>query len=598
MHRRRAVLVAAAALLVSSALATGVAEAAPQPPRPPRFQPCPDPFPVSDLIDGTRGTGLTVERGTRPDRFSATMVGVIDDGIAPDLDMILMEVDSPALQRAGGVWAGMSGSPVYARDGRLIGSVSYILGIPGTVAGITPAADMMQLLNRPGPAVEPAETVALPTALQEEVVDSGAATAAEAAAGMQRLPVPLGVSGVSQARLDQVAERLEEEVPGTRVYAAGAAPVGQPGSPSQIVPGGNFAAAISYGDITAAGIGTTTAVCQVGGNQFALAFGHPFLQLGATSMSVHPATALFIQPDNVFGPFKVANPGGVVGTLDQDRLAGIRGLLGPTPPAITLHSTITSVEDGTSRQGTTRVNLQQLLPNITFNHLLANLDRVADRIGGGTVGLRWVVTGTAGSQPFSVDVSNRYANPEDVSFLSGDDLLAALTAIDENRFQEATITGVELTGEISSTYTQYSLDEVQVLQPDGSYVPAPADEPVPVVAGSELGLRLVLVPYRNPGAVRNVDVSLAVPADAAGDVGSVQVTGGAGSPAGEPGSFDELIDQLNNQATNNSVTASLNLSSQPASPVASVREVVDQVVAGDSSFPVEVVAPAASGSGA
>ena len=53
------------------------------------------------------------------------MLGRITDGIAPGVDMILADVSSPALTRAGGVWAGMSGSPVYTADGRLIGSVSY-----------------------------------------------------------------------------------------------------------------------------------------------------------------------------------------------------------------------------------------------------------------------------------------------------------------------------------------------------------------------------------------------------------------------------------------------------------------------------------------
>lgn len=585
---RRAAVVAASAVMLSSVVSAGAAGGAPRP----RFQPCPEPFPVSDLAEGMRATGLTVERGTTPERFTATIVGVLDDGIAPDLDMILAEVDSPALQRAGGVWAGMSGSPVYARDGRLIGAVSYILGVPGTVAGITPAADMKELLDRPGPASEPAETVELSAALREEVVESGAATSAQAAAGMQRLPVPLAVSGLSQSRLDAVADRFQEELPGTRLQAASAAPAAPPGSPSAIVPGGNFAAAISYGDLTAAGIGTTTAVCTVGGEDLALAFGHPFEHLGATSLSVHPATALYVQPDTFFGPSKVANPGPVVGTLDQDRVAGIRGRLGSTPPAIDLTSTITSADDGTSRSGTTRVNVQQYLSLITFNHLVANFDRVADRLGGGTIELGWVITGTrASGEPFTVDVANRYAHPGDVSFLCCDDLLSALTVLDGNRFERVEITGVELTGSISSRYTQYTLDEVQVRQPDGSYVPAPAGAPIPVEAGSELGVRVVLVPHQDPAGVRSVDLTLDVPADAAGALGTVDVTGGAGVPTGTPRSFDQLVDQLNGQATNDAVTAALNLDTQPAAPVDSAREVVDQVVVGDGSFGVEVVEP-------
>src|SRR6187551_2522153 len=86
---------------------------------------CPASLPTAAAVDGLTGTGYTVERGTEPAPFKATVLGRITDGIAPGIDMIMAELDSPALTRSGGVWAGMSGSPVYASGGQLIGSVSY-----------------------------------------------------------------------------------------------------------------------------------------------------------------------------------------------------------------------------------------------------------------------------------------------------------------------------------------------------------------------------------------------------------------------------------------------------------------------------------------
>jgi hypothetical protein len=416
---------------------------------------------------------------------------------------------------------------------------------------------------------------------------------------MRRLPIPLGVSGINQAHLGKVAERLEKELPGTHVYAAAAAPVGAAASPADIFPGSNFAAAVSYGDLTAAGVGTTTAVCTVGTNDFALAFGHPFTFLGSTSLSVHPANAVFVQPDPVFSPFKVANPGGVVGTLDQDRQAGIRGLLGPVPPAIPVDSTVTSTDDGATRSGTTRVNMQQFVPEISAFHLLGQLDRVFDRIGGGTSQIRWVINGTrASGAPFSVDVTNMYANTFDVTFESIFDPLFQLADIDENRFDDAKITGVQFTGSVSSTFTQYSLDSVLVRRPDGTLVPPPTDRPLRVVAGSRLNLRVVLVPYRNIGPVRNVDLSVVVPADTAGGFGSVQVLGGPGFDSEDPAgaaSFDELLAQLRGLVPNNAVTASLHVTNFTPSGVIerrrSARQLVDKVVVGDSSFDIEVVQP-------
>src|SRR4051812_11933416 len=45
--------------------------------------PCPPVFPTAELTAGSVGSGLTVERGTVADAFTATYLGVIDDGIAP-----------------------------------------------------------------------------------------------------------------------------------------------------------------------------------------------------------------------------------------------------------------------------------------------------------------------------------------------------------------------------------------------------------------------------------------------------------------------------------------------------------------------------------
>jgi len=270
---------------------------------------------------------------------------------------------------------------VYAPDGRLIGAIAYGLSFTSSpIAGVTPAADMLALLARPSAAagLSPAEEVGIPSALRQQLVATGAASAAEVADGMQRLPLPLGISGVSRGHLDEVTNRLQKNAPETRVYAAGAAAIGAQAAPAEIFPGSNFAAAISSGDLTAVGIGTTTAVCD----DLALAFGHPFLFNGTSSMGVHTASAVYVQPDLIGAPFKVANPGGVVGFLDQDRLAGIRGRFDRVPPPLPIDSTVTSTDPGgASRTATTQVNLPDFLPDIAFAHLLNNLDRVADRIG-------------------------------------------------------------------------------------------------------------------------------------------------------------------------------------------------------------------------
>jgi hypothetical protein len=332
----------------------------------------------------------------------------------------------------------------------------------------------------------------------------------------------------------------------------------------------------------------------VGGNTYALAFGHPFAFLGATTASTHVADAVTIQPDPIFGPFKVANLGGIAGTTDQDRLAGIRSRMGPAPSAIPITSAITSVDDGSSRTGTTNVNVQQFIADGVFSHLLANVDRVADRIGGGSLDLHWTIRGTrASGAPFTVDVANRYADPTDVSFLSVFDPADQVFAIDNNEFEDAKITSVDVTGSVSSTVVQYTIDSVRIRKPTGGSVLLPPDQAIRAVAGSRLNLRVVLRPYRGIGPNKNVDVSIVIPPDTAGDSGEVDVVGGPEllfQP--QPTSFTQLLQQLNGVTPNNAVTATLSLEGRRSNyPGARSRVLADGVVLGDTTLDLDVISP-------
>ena len=138
MHLRRSILAAGftAALLTPTVIVPGSAGAVPV------ATDCPTALPTVEAVAGMVGTGYTVERGNTAEAFTANVLGRISNGVAPGIDMIMAELSSPALDRAGGVWAGMSGSPVYAEDGRLMGAVAYGLAWNSKIAGITPAESM------------------------------------------------------------------------------------------------------------------------------------------------------------------------------------------------------------------------------------------------------------------------------------------------------------------------------------------------------------------------------------------------------------------------------------------------------------------------
>src|SRR4051812_24128498 len=341
---------------------------------------CPAAAPLSAATRDAPVNGVTVSSGTDPEPFTGSVIGVLNDGIAPGLDLILATLDSPELERVGGIWAGMSGSPVYTQDGQLLGAVSYGLSVgPSRVAGITPAGEMYALLNE-GSTSAGANRGALTATMRNRVVARGTASAAQADSGMTRLPMPLAVSGLSPERRadSRVMNRLAPA--GTLPYAAASAPLASasttdPGA--TIIAGSNLAAGISYGDLSAIAVGTATAVC----GDKVVAFGHPFQFTGKAKESMHGADALYVQDDPAGTPYKLANPTGPIGTIVQDRLAGIVGTTAETPSTIGVTSSITA--ENRSRDGRTDVVDPDQLPSLAAFHLLANEDRVFDEVGGG-----------------------------------------------------------------------------------------------------------------------------------------------------------------------------------------------------------------------
>ncbi len=366
---------------------------------------CAVPFPVSELATGDPVDGLTVTSGTTPTGFTGTVLGVLQDGIAPDIDMIMVDLDMPEFARTGGVWQGMSGSPVYAQDGRLIGAVAYGLSWgPSPIAGITPYEAMDDYLT---PSTTLRGSVRLGKADARLVADRAGVTREQAARGFQELPMPLGVAGVSARRLAQ-AEKSGPKFLQKDTYLLGRAGVDAAG-PETIVAGGNLAASASYGDITYAGVGTATSVC----NGEVVGFGHPLFGLGDTTLGLHPADAIYIQPDSLGSPFKVANIGPVAGTITDDRSTGITGAFGAAPDATTVSSDV--VYGARSRLGTTDVTVADALPDVTFYELLANQDRVLDGNHKGTSVQGWTVRGSDDGSPFRLRFEDRFTS-SDLSF--------------------------------------------------------------------------------------------------------------------------------------------------------------------------------------
>ncbi|GAA1908491.1 hypothetical protein GCM10009737_06860 [Nocardioides lentus] len=475
-HRRRraASLIAVAALgLSGQAVAGGLGSPATAAPA----EDCASSVPVSEVTDGESVTGLTVTRGTTPVGFTGEVLGVLEDGIAPDVDMIMAELEMPEFARTGGIWQGMSGSPVYAADGRLIGAVAYGLSFGASpIAGITPYAEMDDLLA----AEAPAERIALRGDDAREVADRADITPAQASRGFTPLPLPLSVSGVAAGRLARVQadgpEFLQRAAAGGGTASAAAADA------DTIVAGGNLAASAAYGDVSFAGVGTATSVCE----GRVVGFGHPMAFLGTTTMGLHPASALFVQPESVGAPFKVANVAPPVGTITDDRTTGIAGAFGPVPRATDVTSTVTY--DGSSRTGGTDVFVEDFLPDIALYQTLVNQDRVVDGPARGSELLTWTVTGSEGDEPFELSYTDRWSG-RDLAFETAISL--AETAYSLRDIEGVSIDSFTTDADVDDDQRTHTLDAVQQRR-DGRWRTVTRKAPAVARAGGNVALRLVL----------------------------------------------------------------------------------------------------------
>src|SRR5688572_22071143 len=107
-------------------------------------------LPLSQVKEGMRGTARTVFKGTEPEEFNVEILGVVPGGIGPKQDLIVGRLSGGPADRTG-VFAGMSGSPVYV-DGKLVGAISYSFPFSKEpICGITPIEQMVSIFEKKAP---------------------------------------------------------------------------------------------------------------------------------------------------------------------------------------------------------------------------------------------------------------------------------------------------------------------------------------------------------------------------------------------------------------------------------------------------------------
>ncbi len=452
-------------------------------------------FPLDLVAPGLTGYGLTMGPGDRLERFEVRVVA-LQSGMGPaGSPLVLVETRGAFIDAAGGVAAGMSGSPVYldhAGERTLLGAIGYVFpDADGRLALVTPIEAMRTqtatLASPPPPGASPVAT-------------------------------PMLVAGLGARALAMLERTLHEAAshPLTLVQAGGAGSATGPSAPLE--PGSAIAIALVRGDVDIAAIGTVT---EVVGDEV-LALGHPFLGVGPSGWILSPASITAVVPNRRV-PFKLGTVGNeVLGAVLSDRPAGIGARLGAQPPLLPVTLTIDAGGERTVLRFEV-VTSEPLWPLLVAVATLEGLDRAWRRMSPGSARLAWELE-LAGGPPLRI--LEEVSHDGDVTLETARMAGAPLALLARNPFETPLPTGLQL------------LIEVDDQRRDGEIVEALL-ETGPVRAGATLGVFLRLQPWRRQSEVHALTITL--PDELA--EGAELVVRGAGEPRDDEheGGIDTLI---------------------------------------------------------
>jgi hypothetical protein len=286
---------------------------------------------VSEIKPGMRGYGLSVFRGTQPERFDVEVIDVLEN-FRPDQDLVLIKTPHPLLEHTGSV-AGMSGSPIYIQE-RLVGAYAYGWSFgKDPIAGVTPIANMLKEIDRP---VRPLLGAPLPLAARRREPAASAqphephdafwalskftarARPEQVSAAFRPATTPLLVGGMTAPVAALMREKLAPLGLEVLEAAGGARKRAPEPSPAGFVDGGSIAVTLIRGDIQATGVGTVT---HVDGKRV-IAFGHPMMDAGEAHLPTATSRVLHVMASER-SSFKIAEALRPLGSLVHDRQSAI-----------------------------------------------------------------------------------------------------------------------------------------------------------------------------------------------------------------------------------------------------------------------------------
>ncbi|MEW6227248.1 MAG: SpoIVB peptidase S55 domain-containing protein [Bacillota bacterium] len=476
---------------------------------------------LADVKPGMKGTGKTVVEGTRIDTFDVEILGLLRGETATG-DLVLVRVSGKPVEAAGGIAAGMSGSPVYV-NGRLLGAIAYGYESADHYIGlVTPIEEMLKVFaaaKRPVPAQA---SLSSPIRLQDRIVRKVvlAASPEEAAHLAAERPddtlvmvpamTPVMTSGIPRRAFERLSRKLSPF--GLKAVQGGGGGVQADGGEASLEPGSAIGVQLVRGDVSVTAIGTVT---YRKGNE-ALAFGHSLLGRGnsgylATGASIHHVVSGDVMP------FKVASPLGIAGSIVQDRIHGVLVDLGKTPSTIPVNATVRDRDTGTTRMLRADIVRDEMLSaDLAGIFVLSCLDATVNRVGRGTSRVTFEIHGKGLPEPVARD--NMFYSPADISADSIGELLEYLSAVIDNEFAEVEVTGVKAEFEVREARQTARIERAEAVTKVAR-------------AGDTVEVKVRLQPFRGIPEIKAVQIK--IPDETPAGTLYLAVRGGGVPPAEE-----------------------------------------------------------------
>jgi hypothetical protein len=490
---------------------------------------------AGEVKEGMKGYGLTVFKGTEPERFDVEVIGVLHH-FRPGQDLIVIKTPNPRLDIVKTV-RGMSGSPIYLDGGRLAGAYSYSLAAfeVEPVAGVTPIDLMLTEMRRPippgfwppaGGAPLPISSATSPVApaphaslndfdgapgaydLEEHARQLAARLGGGPDASRAMIPAatPLMMAGVGD-RAREALRKLVEPL-GLEPLQGGGGSDNDPTAPQHYVNGGGLGVQLSRGDVSAMGLGTAT---YVDGAGKVAGFGHPMLNGGDEALPACIGRVLWIDA-SAQASHKVGECARPLGTLIQDRQTAIILDERIVAPVIPIDVDIVGVVGAPRTHWHAELTEDKFLaPGLASTVLESTIEATASE----RRDLTWKMTSrVAIAGHGTVDLEDNgiaSGGSPDASDWIRSKVVTTVGDVMNNPWERVHIEGVQARFEVKYTRDLWRLRGVEVLDPV-------------VDAGDKVRFRLHLVPEHGPEVARVVEATM--PLELAGKEVEVEVVPG------------------------------------------------------------------------